>query len=358
MADVKLRFLSKKFGGIYAVNHINMDIPDGKIIVFLGPSGCGKTTTLKMIAGLNTPTEGDILFNGRSVINIPTEKRNIGMVFQRYLLFPHMNVAQNVGFGLKIRNTDPIKIKEKVKEALKIVHLSGFERKFPTQLSGGEQQRVAIARALVINTSLLLMDEPLANLDSKLRIEMRSFILSLQRRLKITTIFVTHDQSEAITLADKIAVMFNGKVIQFDEPKTLFNHPISPEVADFLGATNILKGIVKSCQKNKCLIESELGETGVSQSIDFENGREVFFTIRPEHININSDKESKAKNTYIGKIKEVVYEGGSVRYYLNFGKNIVQVCDRSNKVLSREKYVSIYFDPEKVWIFPKNRKIM
>jgi len=352
MISVKLRSLCKKFGKVVAVNHINLDIPAGKITVFLGPSGCGKTTTLKMIAGLITPTEGDILFNDKSVVDVPPEKRNIGMVFQRYVLFPHMNVAQNVGFGLKMRNVKPKEIEKKVKEVLELVHLSGFEEKFPAQLSGGQQQRVAIARALVIDPVLLLMDEPLSNLDAKLRIEMRSFILSLQRKLKITTIFVTHDQAEAMVLADKIAVMFDGSIVQFDDPKTLFNHPVSPEVADFLGAANILKGLVKSCSENKVLIDSELGEVEVSQSGNFEIGKEVSFTIRPEHIEINSDKASKTKNTYVGEIKEVVYEGGMVRYYVNCGEKIIQVHDLSNRVLSGVKYASIYLDPGKIWIFP------
>ena len=242
MTQLELSSLVKRFGDVTAVKGISLLVKPGSLVALLGPSGCGKTTTLRMIAGLEQPTEGDIRFNEESVLHLPPDKRNIGMVFQRYVLFPHMNVEKNVSFGLRMRGIEKVEIDKRVADVLEIVQLKGFEKRFPSQLSGGQQQRVAIARTVITNPRLMLMDEPLSNLDAKLREEMRAFITDLQKRLQLTTVFVTHDQVEAIELADQIGVMFDGEIVQFGTPEDIFNHPVNARVADFMGATNLIKG--------------------------------------------------------------------------------------------------------------------
>jgi len=227
MTQVNLLQLGKAYSGsdTYAVYDLTLDIASGRITALLGPSGCGKTTTLKMIAGLLPPTQGDITFDGQSVLGIPAERRGAVMVFQNYLLFPYMSVGENVGFGLKMRGVDQQTIRRKAAEMLDLVKLPGFEDRRPKQLSGGQQQRVALARALIVEPKVLLLDEPLSNLDAHLRDEMRELILSIQRQLGITTIFVTHDQEEAVVLADRIALIFDGRLHQFRPPERLLRTP-------------------------------------------------------------------------------------------------------------------------------------
>ena len=216
MTTVVLKDLSRHFADVVAVNKMNLEVQSGELVAFLGPSGCGKTTTLRMITGLLVPTEGDIRFDGKSVLTVPTEKRGAVMVFQKHLLFPTMNVGQNVGFGLRMRGVPKAEREARVREMLALVKLPGFEKRQAHELSGGQQQRVALARGLIIEPNVLLLDEPLANLDANLRLEMRELIRSIQQKLKITTIFVTHDQEEAVMLADRIALMFDGVLQQYD----------------------------------------------------------------------------------------------------------------------------------------------
>jgi putative spermidine/putrescine transport system ATP-binding protein len=340
---------------VVAVNSLDLDIPAGNLVALLGPSGCGKTTTLKMIAGLIEPDNGDITFDGESVLEVPVDKRNVGMVFQRYVLFPHMNVFDNVAFGLKMRKVPKDELKRRVDEVLGLVQLQGFEKRHPAQLSGGQMQRVAIARAVVTNPTLMLMDEPLANLDAKLRLEMREFIRSLQRRLQITTIFVTHDQSEAAVLADTVAVMFDGKIHQFDKPRALFTNPESWKVAEFLGATNFLQGVVKRAEAGTCIVESPLGECMISVAQDVNVGDEVMFVIRPEHVEINYCNllEPSGDNTYRAEVHDVIYEGGLVKYFVKIGDQMIQVHDRSTRFLTDAEELSVFFDTDRLWIIPQ-----
>lgn len=242
MTQVQLRSISKRFGGFTAIENIDLDIRSGELVALLGPSGCGKTTTLRMIAGLENPTTGEIHFDDRDVSDLRVQDRNVGMVFQRYALFPHMTVEKNIAFGLSVRGTPRSEISDRLDEIIDVVQLGPFRQRFPAQLSGGQMQRVAIARTLITKPSVLMMDEPLANLDTKLRGEMRRFIRTLQQRLGITTIFVTHDQVEAMELADRIAVIFNGHLAQFGPPEDLYRQPVSVDVADFMGASNIFPG--------------------------------------------------------------------------------------------------------------------
>ena len=240
MTDVSLQSLSRRFGDNVAVRDLSLDIESGELVAFLGPSGCGKTTTLRMITGLLRPTSGDVQFDGESVVEIPTERRGAVMVFQKHLLFPTMDVAQNVGFGLKMAGVDKSEISSRVSEMLRLVELPGLEERKAHELSGGQQQRVALARALVVRPKVLLLDEPLANLDANLLITMRQLIRSIQSELGITAIFVTHDQEEAVMLADRVALMLDGVLQQVGSPDVFYRSPRTTEVARFFRNGNFL----------------------------------------------------------------------------------------------------------------------
>ncbi|WP_353192264.1 ABC transporter ATP-binding protein [Pandoraea pnomenusa] len=242
MANVSLRGLRKQYGNAAAVTDFSLEIGEGELVAFLGPSGCGKTTTLRMVAGFVEPTAGEIWIGGKEVSRLPPHRRNTGMVFQRYALFPHMTVAENVAFGLEMRRVSSAERATRIREALDMVRLSQLADRYPRQLSGGQQQRVAIARALAIRPDVFLLDEPLSNLDAKLRTEVREEIRALQRRLGLTTIFVTHDQEEALAIADRLAVMHDGCVQQIGTADALYERPANPFVANFLGKMNFLAG--------------------------------------------------------------------------------------------------------------------
>ena len=251
MAQLKLEHVYKRFGNVTAVGDFNLDVADGEFISFLGPSGCGKTTTLRMIAGFEKPTEGSITIGDQEVSNadkgffMAPEKRGIGMVFQSYAVWPHMNVIDNVGYPLKIQKVKKEERLQRVMNMLELVHLKEYAERFPNQLSGGQQQRVALARALVAQPSLLLLDEPLSNLDAKLRESMRFEISGIQKKLGITVIYVTHDQSEAMTMSDRIVVMSMGKVQQIGRPYDIYTHPVNQMVADFIGLVNFIPAEAK-----------------------------------------------------------------------------------------------------------------
>lgn len=346
MTQLELSSLVKRFGDVTAVKGISLLVKPGSLVALLGPSGCGKTTTLRMIAGLEQPSEGDILFNDASVLGIAPEKREIGMVFQRYVLFPHMSVEKNVSFGLRMKGVAKDEIDQRVRDVMKIVQLEGFEKRFPSQLSGGQQQRVAIARTVVTNPRLLLMDEPLSNLDAKLREEMRAFITDLQKRLSITTVFVTHDQIEAIELADQIGVIFDGELVQFGTPEDIFNRPANARVADFMGATNILKGTLQS----KALLETSAGSLQVSQAPHQAEGSVVTATIRPEHIDISHSNEQP--NSFKANVTEAIYYGGIVSYTVQSADLELNIKDRSTRRFNIGEEVSIHLGKEHIWIFP------
>jgi putative spermidine/putrescine transport system ATP-binding protein len=244
MTRVRIEALAKTYGSTRAVDDVSLSIEAGAFVSLLGPSGCGKTTTLKLVAGFEEADRGAILFDDQDVARVPAEKRDIGMVFQNYALFPHMTVAGNVGFGLEVRRVPGPEAGRRIARVLDMVQLAGFGDRYPRQLSGGQQQRVALARALVIEPRILLLDEPLANLDAKLREEMRQFIRDLQRRVGITTIYVTHDQAEAMAMSDRIVVMFGGRIAQVGAPGEIYERPRSVEVARFVGRINLFDGVV------------------------------------------------------------------------------------------------------------------
>lgn len=363
MTELKITNLVKRFDDSVAVDDVSLTVAPGRLVALLGPSGCGKTTTLRMIAGLTSPTEGDIQFGGKSVLHLAPEKRNIGMVFQRYVLFPHMNVAQNVGFGLFVRGTSKDEIEKRVRAMLEVVQLAHLEKRFPSQLSGGQQQRVAIARTLVTDPQILLMDEPLSNLDAKLREEMRGFIKELQQRLKITTVFVTHDQIEAMELADEVGVMFGGKLVQFGSPTEIFSHPRNPNVADFTGATNFVQGRISKQTAGETEIKTSIGDLLVGQPTTHGLDAEVLATIRPEHIDLLEAFDLDPANTcnvFRGHVQQVVYFGGSVSYQVqvsNIGSkgqsNLgFKVMERSTRLFAIGQEVMVRLNPKALWIFP------
>src|SRR5210317_946251 len=257
---VQLRGVTKHFGKVIAVHEIDLDIPDGSLTTLLGPSGCGKTTILRMIAGLEKPTQGDIFIKGQRVNDTPIHKRNLGMIFQNYALFPHKTIFENVAFGLKYRDVSKEAILEKVTRALEMVRLPGVENRMPSQLSGGQQQRIAMARATVIEPDVLLMDEPLSALDENLREEMRREVDNLQQMLGVTTIFVTHDQREALCMSHKILVMKEGRKQQEGGPQAVYNEPANHFVADFLGHSNFVQGEVVDIDDRHLNVKIETGD--------------------------------------------------------------------------------------------------
>lgn len=356
MTELKIVNLIKRFEDSVAVDRVSLTVAPGKLVALLGPSGCGKTTTLRMIAGLTLPTEGDIQFGGKSVLQLPPEKRDIGMVFQRYVLFPHMSVAQNVGFGLFVRGVPRAQIQQRVGEMLEVVQLGHLAGRFPSQLSGGQQQRVAIARTLITDPKILLMDEPLSNLDAKLREEMRTFIRELQQRLKITTIFVTHDQTEAMELADEIGVMFGGQLVQFGTPTEVFRRPRTPKVADFTGAANFMEGKLVAAAGGVAL-EAGFGRLELAELPAQSAGQQVKATIRPEHIDIFALSEGASTgsqpNTLPGTIQQVVYFGGAVSYQVQLASQTFKVMERSTRLFGQGEEVMVRLNPQAIWVFPE-----
>ena len=287
---VSKRFTHRVKGEVYAARDVRLDVAAGEFVTLLGPSGCGKTTTLRMIAGFETPDEGHIRFGGDDVTRLPANQRNIGFVFQNYALFPHLSVFENVAYGLHVRGKSTHDVGADVREVLALVGLAGYEQQFPSQLSGGEQQRVALARAIVIQPRVLLFDEPLSNLDAKLRVQMRSDIRELQRRLAITTIYVTHDQEEAMAVSDRIAVMSHGSIVQEGTAEDLYHRPASEFVATFVGRVNLVTGTLVD-RKDRTATVSALGTTfraGLAPG-EARVGDRVLLVLRPEAIVLGRD---------------------------------------------------------------------
>jgi len=284
-ATVGIYNLVKRFGEVVAVDNISLEVKPGEFVTLLGPSGSGKTTTLMMIAGFEIPDSGEISIDGEPIMFKPAYKRGIGMVFQNYSLFPHMTVERNIGFPLRMRKVGKEEMSEKIREALKLVRLSGYEKRFPRQLSGGQQQRIALARALVFNPYVLLMDEPLGALDKKLREHMQLEIKQITQALSITVIYVTHDQSEAMTMSDRIAVMNEGKIEQIGSPTEIYDNPVNYFVADFIGESNFIKGRIEQQRDQTCLFVSDGGMRFVALSgKDKPPGKEAHLVVRPEKI--------------------------------------------------------------------------
>ncbi len=320
MAAVTLERVSKRFGRVVAVDDVSITMGRGEFVCLLGPSGSGKTTLLRIIAGFARPDEGRLFFDDRDSTDVHPSKRNIGMVFQHYALFPHMTVYENVAFGLKVRRVDERERRTRVARALDLVKLTGLDARYPRELSGGQQQRVALGRALVIDPHILLLDEPLGALDRKLRVEMQPELKSLQRRLGITTVFVTHDQSEALALADRIAVLAHGRVEQIGAPHDIYERPATPFVADFMGTTNAVRGRVGHLEGGVAVVHVEGAfdiRAGVSPGMG--PGWTGVFAVRPEKIVLDRTKLAGYANVLPARVEQALYMGQFTQYYLGLG---------------------------------------
>lgn len=330
MAEVRLINVTKRFGSVCAMDRISLEIRSGELVALLGPSGCGKTTTLRTIAGLEVPTEGEIYIDQRSMRGIPIHKREVGMVFQDYALFPHLNIQENIAFGLKMRKTPSAVIQSRIQQALKLVRLDeipGIAERYPHQLSGGQRQRVALARSLVTEPKVLLLDEPFGALDKKLREGMQVELRLLQQELRITTIFVTHDQEEALTLADRIAVMQNGRIAQIGTPQEVYEYPRSRFVADFIGVSNFLKGRIETVTAEQILVHTERGMriwVTLTPQQNVRVGQTVHLVLRPEKIKIGAQGR-KEPNIFTATITHIVYLGTVTHYYVKTveGENLI-----------------------------------
>ena len=313
----------KRFGPLAAVSKVSLAIEEGELFTLLGPSGCGKTTLLRLIAGFYTADEGEIRFGDRVVNAVPAHERGIGMVFQNYALWPHMTVFENVAYGLKLRKVPTAEITQRVRGVLEKVNLGGLGERYPGQLSGGQQQRVALARALVLNPQILLLDEPLSNLDAKIRVQVRSEIRKLQKELGITAVYVTHDQEEALALSDRIAVMNQGKVSQVGPPKALYERPATRFVADFIGINNLVEGTVRSVDgaQGRLRAETALGELAAIHDAPLRAGDRCVICIRPENIAPDGAAGGE-RNRFRGTIGIAAYMGNTLRYDVELGGGI------------------------------------
>jgi ABC-type Fe3+/spermidine/putrescine transport system ATPase subunit len=345
MTGVTLTGLTKQYAGGYAVRDLTLALPPGKITALLGPSGCGKTTTLKMIAGLIEPTAGDIAFDDASMVRVPAERRGAVMVFQNHLLFPYLSVAENVAFGLTLRGEPRAAIQRKVREMLARVRLAGFEERRPRQLSGGQAQRVALARALVVEPRVLLLDEPLSNLDAHLRDEMRELILDLQRQSGITTVFVTHDQAEAVLLADRVALMLDGVLQQQGEPRVFYEHPASVAVARFFGGAYFLVG-----RRAGPVVTTPLGNFRLASATQPDGP--VVLTIRPENVRLCDAGAAPDENTIAGVIAHCAYVGTHARFRVEASDVRVEVVTEASEAqrFRENAAVCLHFPPEHLWL--------
>ncbi|NNV03648.1 ABC transporter ATP-binding protein [Brevibacillus sp. MCWH] len=375
MGSVRIEHLHKQFNGITALEDVNLGIREGEFFALLGPSGCGKTTTMRCVAGFESPTSGKIFIGERDVSHVPANQRNCGMVFQSYALFPHLSVFENVAYSLQVRRfyqgglgtklsvlahmlnrklgkVDK-EIEQKVRDALDFVELGHLADRLPGQLSGGQQQRVALARALIMEPAVLLMDEPLSNLDKKLRNSMRVTIRRIQQKVGITTIFVTHDQEEAMSMADRVAVMQGGKLVQVDTPTSLYSQPASTFVADFVGSSNIFKATVKESGEAGTVLQ--LVGDGIIRSAFSTNRSEVDVIIRPESIRLFADgaQADAGDNLLEGTILMSTYLGATIRYDVQVGQLQMEVdktFEAGSPVLPAGTNVKLAIDPNVVVI--------
>ncbi len=314
MYKISIKSLSKSFDRTEVLKNISLEIAEGELFFLLGPSGCGKTTLLRILAGFEQPDRGSVFFNDRDVTALAPQKRNASMVFQSYALWPHLTVSQNVAFGLENRKHTGTGVREKIAEVLKLVQLEGYDNRLPNQLSGGQQQRVALARALVVGPDLLLLDEPLSNLDARLRAEMRLELKRLHQQTGVTAIYVTHDQEEALSLADRIAFLDKSEIVQVGTPRDLYGKPVSVSAARFLGTANIVEGTIKEIEGNEAQVDTLAGELRASLATGTPPGlgQKIFCFFRPESMK----PSSAAANAITGRVVASMFNGGHENVYL------------------------------------------
>ena len=356
--SIKAKNVIKKYGDNVVIPNLNLDIENGEFFTLLGPSGCGKTTFLRMIAGFNSIEGGEISFEDKVINDIPAHKRNIGMVFQNYAIFPHLTVKQNVEYGLKLRKPSKSEMEEKVSDILKVVQIEQFKDRLPERLSGGQQQRVALARAIVIHPSVLLMDEPLSNLDAKLRIEMRSAIREVQKEVGITTVYVTHDQEEALAISDRIAVMKEGVVQHVGTPKEIYTRPRNIFVATFIGHSNLYKGTIE-IKDNATFVKFEKGYTVKMDNLKSEvkNGQKVIIAVRPEEFIISH-------KGLLTKVKTATFLGRYTNYEIIFDNNellegqasieLSQDIGTADRIYNEGDSLFLEVNPKKINVFTED----
>ena len=348
---VSMRALTKRFDDVVAVDALDLDIADGEFFALLGPSGCGKTTTLRMIAGLEIPSAGSLKIHGDEVGTLPPNKRPVNTVFQNYALFPHMSIADNVGFGLRMQKTPKADIARRVEEAIELVRLTGLEHRRPSQLSGGQQQRVALARALVNRPKVLLLDEPLAALDLKLRQGMQFELKQLQREVGITFVFVTHDQEEALSMADRIGVMGDGELLQVGTPEEIYDQPVNRFVADFIGRSNFLPGTVEDAT-TVCLTNG----TRVAVEHAGTNGEAIALSLRPERVQlVDRGTVPDGRASLDGTVSAVTFLGSGVVYHVALDWMTVEVRAENRPSVARRVVgddVSLWWRDDAVAVVP------
>ena len=352
-----LKNLVKIFGkgeaAFTAVDHVSLEVQEGELVTLLGPSGCGKTTTLRMISGFELPTSGEIRIDGEDVSTTPPNRRPTTMVFQNYALFPHLTVFENIAYGLKIRRDSTESIRKTTEKIMLLVGLEGLAERSPAQLSGGQQQRVSLARSLVMEPKVLLLDEPLSNLDAKLRVSTRLEIRKLQQRVGITSVYVTHDQEEAMTLSDRVVIMHKGKIMQIGSPQEIYAKPANRFVADFIGKANFLEGYVGSLAASNEIVLDILDHKFeiFAQPGSFSEGQRVLLVVRPESVML----EPKKPDTLCGKIQEAVYLGSQMVYEVQVGKNIITVeiaNPQEHMVFRAGEEVTLSFKEKSLHILP------
>jgi len=358
MAFIEIQNLFKHFKKVVAINHIQLEVKKGEMLTLLGPSGCGKTTTLRCIAGLERPDEGDIVIDGKPMLSqgfVQPSKRGIGMVFQNYAVWPHMRVYNNIVYGLKLQKLSRQSIKEKAQKVLELVGLDGLEDRYPSQLSGGQQQRVALARALVGNPKVLLLDEPLSNLDAKLREELRFEIKSLVRRMGITSVYVTHDQAEAMVISDRVAVMESGNIIQIGPPEEIYEKPANRFVADFIGTMNFISGEIVEVvpNSNKVYVRTEFSEKMLCTMPDsraIKTGEKVYASIRPEDVEIVTESPQPGENRFKGTIAHRAYLGNFLYFFVSVNDTMIRVQVPHYVPQEEGQELHLFLNPKKCMI--------
>jgi len=348
MSQVQVIGAEKRYGALAALENVSLKFEEGEFFGLLGPSGSGKTTLLRSIAGFIELDSGQVLLDGEDIGPIPVHKRDIGMVFQNYALFPHMSVFDNVAFGLSVRKVPEAEIKQRVDEILNLVRLGGLQERKPKQLSGGQQQRVALARALVTRPKVLLLDEPLGALDKHLREEMQVELRRIQREVGITTIFVTHDQEEAMTLSDRIAIMNQGKIVQLGAPLEVYEHPSNRFAAGFLGVANFLEGRVASVSGQEARIDLNLGGQAVAAAGGYKAGDAAVLALRPEKISVASGHGEAGVNRLTGTVLGAIFSGSSTTYRVQVGDQIIAVFQQNSapRRFQADDSVTLHWSPE------------
>ena len=340
---IEVKNICKQYDGVQVLNSINLDIFDKEFVTLLGPSGCGKTTLLRIISGFVQPDSGDVFFDGQIINDIPPYKRNVNTVFQKYALFPHLNVFDNIAFGLRVKKVPDAEIKKRVKEMLALVNLKGFERKNVNYLSGGQQQRVAIARALINTPKVLLLDEPLGALDLKLRKDMQNELKNIQKRTGITFIYVTHDQEEALSMSDKVVVVADGCIQQIGTPTDIYNEPVNAFVADFIGESNIVDGVMLDDYKAKFS-----GHTFECLDSGFEKGEKVDIVVRPEDVDVVKPEDGMLQ----GIVTSVTFKGVHYEIIVDIGgfKWMIQTTD----FVGIDEKIGLYIEPDAIHVMKKS----